>query len=576
MNVNLARKWRSRTFDQVIGQNLPVKMLKNSLYLDYFFPVYLFSGQRGCGKTSVARIFAAAANCEKLTDFQRDPKNNVLPCLKCVSCVAMQQGNHPDFIEIDAASHTGVDNVRNIIEAATLLPVLARKRIYLIDEAHMLSKAAFNAFLKLLEEPPTTVFFILATTEAHKIIDTVSSRCFQLLFRAIDAEILAQHLQQVCITEGIAYEPEALLCISKQVQGSARDALNLLEQARFAYDTVTKQGIAALLNDMSEELVFALLDHALNKTSSQIVQFIQENKLEQFAAHGVWQRCLQILRDAYWQKCNIQINDDFYNQQLAKLIAQRDSSFIVSCMQLLYEHEEMIVRSDQNWGLLEFILLKMNGGDFAVQEKNASAQVSVPEKPVMRQVATKSPLPQVKENSKDERVDQFLKEVEGLGEPLLTSVFKQAKIEIDSAKNTITFTLLKKFVLFNEVIETNKPKWFTLLQRIFGQAMQAHIIFDGANLSAQVAPAAAKASAPVAVPNLQQLHSTHDAEKKITKTYQKNTTYKKTETQATQAPVQGKKVDISDKEQWQKTHTILSVFSGTVTQVAEDPNAETF
>src|SRR5579863_10403001 len=148
VSLNLSRKWRSQNFDQIIGQDLSVRILKNSLYLGHYFPVYLFAGQRGCGKTSTARVFAAAVNCAALSDFQKDPKKAVIPCLECPSCCAMRDGNHPDFIEIDAASHTGVDNIRSIIESSSLLPLMGRKRVYLIDEAHMLSKAAFNAALK--------------------------------------------------------------------------------------------------------------------------------------------------------------------------------------------------------------------------------------------------------------------------------------------------------------------------------------------------------------------------------------------------------------------------------------------
>ena len=155
--LNLARKWRSRDFDHIIGQDLSVRILKNSLYLDHFFPVYLFAGQRGCGKTTTARVFASAINCEQFEQFRKQPKKHIVPCLACASCIAMLEGKHPDFIEMDAASHTGVDNIRSIIDASSLLPLMGRKKIYLIDEAHMLSKAAFNAFLKILEEPPASV-----------------------------------------------------------------------------------------------------------------------------------------------------------------------------------------------------------------------------------------------------------------------------------------------------------------------------------------------------------------------------------------------------------------------------------
>ena len=182
IQLNLTRKWRAQYFDQIIGQDLSVKMLKNSLYRGHFFLFICFAGQRGTGKTSMARVFAAAINCQVLPLFQKDPKSNIMPCMQCASCLAMHAGKHPDFIEIDAASHTGVDNVRQIIDSAAFLPLMGQKKIYLIDEAHMLSKAAFNAFLKILEEPPMSALFILATTDPQKIIDTVRSRCFQVCF----------------------------------------------------------------------------------------------------------------------------------------------------------------------------------------------------------------------------------------------------------------------------------------------------------------------------------------------------------------------------------------------------------
>ena len=195
-NLNLARKWRPENFDQIIGQDIPIRMLKNGLYLKKFFPVYLFAGQRGCGKTTSARVFGAAINCENLELFQKNPKENSLPCLKCNSCQSMLQANHPDFIEIDAASHTGVENVRNILEACSYMPIFGRKKIYLIDEAHMLSKAAFNAFLKILEEPPSSVLFILATTELQKFPQTVLSRCFQIAFKAVDNNSIKKRLKR--------------------------------------------------------------------------------------------------------------------------------------------------------------------------------------------------------------------------------------------------------------------------------------------------------------------------------------------------------------------------------------------
>ena len=291
-NLNLARKWRSRNFDQIVGQELSVRMLKNSLYLDHYFPVYLFSGQRGCGKTTTARVFAAAVNCERLADFQRQPKVSAVPCLTCSSCETMLAGKHPDFIEMDAASHTGVDNVRKIVDSSQFLPLIGRKKIYLIDEAHMLSKAAFNAFLKILEEPPSSVIFILATTDPQKIIDTVKSRCFQLFFRPIAHDPLLAHLKKVCDAEQIAYEDCALQLVIKEAEGSVRDALNMIEQVRFAQGRVTKKSVQQVLGHVDDERMIQLIAVLLQKKPKDVLTFLQQQKFTYGSAEFIWNKSI--------------------------------------------------------------------------------------------------------------------------------------------------------------------------------------------------------------------------------------------------------------------------------------------
>ncbi len=252
--IPLAQKWRSQTFDDVVGQDLSVKILKNSLYRETLFPVYLFAGQRGCGKTSMARIFASALQCEKYTQFQKDPQT-CMPCTTCPTCCAVREGSHPDVIEIDAASHTGVENIRGLIDAAMFFPALGKWKVYVIDEAHMLSRAAFNALLKILEEPPRHVIFILATTDYSKIIDTVRSRCFQMFFDPIDQRAVVKRLQQICIAENITYDDSALAIIAQHCEGSLRDAITLLERVSFAYAHITPQDVYTTLGIASDELV---------------------------------------------------------------------------------------------------------------------------------------------------------------------------------------------------------------------------------------------------------------------------------------------------------------------------------
>ena len=298
--LNLARKWRSKNFDEVVGQDLAVKILKNSLYLERFFPVYLFSGQRGCGKTTMARLFAAAVNCEKLAEFRKKPKSIVVPCNTCTSCKAMQSNKHPDFIEMDAASHTGVDNVRNIIDAASLVPSLGSKKIYLIDEAHMLSKAAFNAFLKILEEPPSSVIFILATTDIDKIIDTVKSRCFQLFFSSISTEPLVKHLQYICKKELISADVDALEMIVAESQGSARDAINMLERVRFSAASVTLANLRKILGYVDDKEIILLLSLVCKGKVVDVINYCAKMQKNAIEAEYLWYRFIEVLRAALW------------------------------------------------------------------------------------------------------------------------------------------------------------------------------------------------------------------------------------------------------------------------------------
>ena len=296
--LNLARKWRSSNFKEIIGQDLVIRILQNSLFKNQFFPVYLFSGQRGCGKTSTARVFASAINCKKLSEFQNNPQINSVPCLQCYSCVAMTQGRHPDFMEIDAASYTGVDNIRNIIDTSSFLPLLGDRKIYLIDEVHMLSKAAFNAFLKILEEPPKFVVFILATTEAQKLPETVRSRCFQLFFNPVGLDQVIKHLENMCQKESIDYDSFGLELIAQVSQGSLRDAINLLEQARFADSKVTKPVVLSVLGYLDDRALYKLLSLMIVKDHKELLAFFYDLSKQTISTDYVVKRFVELLYDA--------------------------------------------------------------------------------------------------------------------------------------------------------------------------------------------------------------------------------------------------------------------------------------
>jgi DNA polymerase-3 subunit gamma/tau len=224
----LARKYRPQTFSELIGQDAMVKTLANAIERGRIAHAFLLTGVRGVGKTSTARLIAKALNCVG-PDGQGGP--TISPCNACEPCRAISEGRHIDVIEMDAASHTGIDDIREIIDAVRYASVSARYKIYIIDEVHMLSKAAFNALLKTLEEPPEHVKFLFATTEVNKVPVTVLSRCQRFDLRRIPAEKLASHFAEVSKAEEVEVEPEALGMIARAAEGSARDGLSILDQA---------------------------------------------------------------------------------------------------------------------------------------------------------------------------------------------------------------------------------------------------------------------------------------------------------------------------------------------------------
>src|SRR6476620_3191798 len=220
----LARRYRSGNFDELIGQDHVARTLKKAIQSGRIAHAYLFCGTRGTGKTSTARILAKCLNCENSDGPTAEP------CNKCNSCVAIARGDDIDVIEIDAASNRGIDNIRDLIANAAFHPARSRFKVYIIDEVHGLSKDAFNALLKLLEEPPSHVKFILATTEPEKVLPTILSRCQRYDFRNIPTREIAGHLREICKKEKVKADDDALLLVAKAGAGSMRDSLSLLDR----------------------------------------------------------------------------------------------------------------------------------------------------------------------------------------------------------------------------------------------------------------------------------------------------------------------------------------------------------
>ena len=271
----LARRYRPQSFREVIGQTHVVRTLTNALKHKKLSHALLFSGIKGTGKTTVARIIAKALNCLNLID-------NYEPCNECSNCLEISKGIFVDVIEIDAASNRGIDQIRELIENLKFAPTKGKAKVYIIDEAHMLTREASNALLKSLEEPPSHVYFILATTEPNKLLPTILSRCQRYDFRRLEHPLIVKYLKEVCEKENYEIDQEALELIAKEAQGSLRDALSLLDQA-MAYGTKTREDVISAFGwheaILIEELASVLLERNLKKTL-EIAQRVYEQGID--------------------------------------------------------------------------------------------------------------------------------------------------------------------------------------------------------------------------------------------------------------------------------------------------------
>lgn len=257
MYLALYRKYRPKDFNEVVGQDHIVKTLINQIKFDKISHAYLFTGSRGTGKTSIAKIFARAINCTSL--------NNGSPCGKCDVCKSLE-GTNIDVLEIDAASNNGVDEIRELREKVKYPPVVGRYKVYIIDEVHMLSISAFNALLKTLEEPPKQTVFVLATTEVHKLPATILSRCIRFDFKLVPLDILTSHLNNILTKEGVKFEDTAVNVIARAGEGSVRDTLSIADRCvSFAGDNLTYQKVIDVLGVSERDILIKLTDIILKK-----------------------------------------------------------------------------------------------------------------------------------------------------------------------------------------------------------------------------------------------------------------------------------------------------------------------
>ena len=285
-----SRKYRPKNFDEVIGQESVVRTLRNAIKLNRISNAYIFAGSRGLGKTTISRILTKCLNCEVgITDK---------PCGKCENCIEIDKGSFPDMYEIDAASNRGIDDIRNIKENVGYAPIKGRYKVYIIDEAHMLTREAFNALLKTLEEPPPHNIFILATTELHKIPDTIRSRCQTFIFKSPNKSEIVKYLKRICESERIEYEEKALEILAEASEGGMRDSASLLDQATvFGEGKITVKSVEEMLGFIPVSIIDKFFNYLKNKDIKNLITVINSVEKSGYDLNIFWKQIIEELHN---------------------------------------------------------------------------------------------------------------------------------------------------------------------------------------------------------------------------------------------------------------------------------------
>lgn len=398
----LARKWRPKSFTEVVGQQHVLKILSNALSLGRVHHAYLFSGTRGVGKTSIARLLAKGLNCESGI--------TATPCGECDNCRDIEQGRFVDLLEIDAASRTKVEDTREILDNIQYLPTKGRFKVYLIDEVHMLSRSSFNALLKTLEEPPEHVKFLLATTDPQKLPITILSRCLHLHLNVLDTSLISEQLSHILQLEKIEFEPKAIQLLAKAANGSMRDALSLTDQAiALGNGVVDAQSVSVMLGTLDKTIPFLLVEALYQNDGNALMQ-----QIEAVATQGVdWDSLLAETITLLHQIALLQIvptalGDYTDNEErirfLAQYIAPNDIQLFYQI--LLMGRKELAYSPDKKIGVeMSFLRAlafqpKTNGNSTLVSNTNSTVQAPQPSKPLPIQAsASKSDISNVTSDS---------------------------------------------------------------------------------------------------------------------------------------------------------------------------------
>jgi DNA polymerase-3 subunit gamma/tau len=491
-HITFYRKYRSQTFGEIVGQTHIVQTLSNAIQNDRLSHAYIFSGPRGTGKTSTARILAKSLNC-------RNGKS-ITPCGVCDLCQKITQGSSIDIIEIDAASNTGVDNIRTLNDQVNFTPIECTYKIYIIDEAHMLSSGAFNALLKTLEEPPANTVFIFATTEPHKIPITIHSRCQHLQFRMMTTAETITQLSRIAQSEGLTIDDNALKLIARNAGGSMRDAVSLLDQmASFKGNIITYTDVITVLGGMNTDELVPLIGDCLQKNTKEVVR-----QLDHIAGAGcnitqLTQELILIVKDMILLNMKLDNaieGDQGYKDLLKKAMASASFNDLSTLLETLAKTELDLKWFPRQELLLQVRLLStMSEASLpAVQNAPQPQQVlqQVPQQAQLKKVSTPfvpSPAPQ--QSASPQQVTQPAQATQSAPDHVLWnscidkikvkkqslySILKDSNI-IERQSNYIKIALKQDFKFFREKLKeaSNQQVIQDTLHLVFGQPLSLQL-----------------------------------------------------------------------------------------------------
>ncbi len=353
-----ARKYRPSTFSDVVGQKHVTDTLRNALLTNQVSHAYLFSGPRGVGKTTCARILAKAVNCENLTE-----KGD--PCNECPSCTAFNEGKSVNIFELDAASNNKVEDIRNLIEQVRFVPQAGKKSVYIIDEVHMLTTAAFNAFLKTLEEPPEHAIFIMATTEKHKILPTILSRCQQYDFKRIPLNQIVERLKFVAENENIKYETDALQLIAIKSEGAMRDALSIFDQlVNFTKGNLTYNAVKEQLSVLDFNLFFDITFATIQGNTTKALNIFHKVINDGYEIKSFLTGLIKHFRNSLILK---ETNDtslldlsDLEQKEYKNFIQNIPKSFLINALNIILDTDTKFKLTSDQKTTIELLLIKLS------------------------------------------------------------------------------------------------------------------------------------------------------------------------------------------------------------------------